>query len=52
MLKYTIAKWYTGKTETGIDGIGIIPDMEIELDFEKYKKYDLDTQLEKAKQIR
>lgn len=52
MLKYTIAKWYTGKTETGIDGIGIIPDMEVELDFEKYKKYDLDTQLEKAKQIR
>lgn len=52
MLKYTIAKWYTGKTQTWIDGIGITPDMEVELNFEQYKKYNIDTQLEKAKQIR
>lgn len=25
-LKYTIARWFTGKTEIGIDGVGIIPD--------------------------
>jgi len=37
LLKYTIAKWYTGKTQTGIDGIGIFPDEEIELDIEKFK---------------
>lgn len=26
-LKYTIAKWFTGKTETGIDHVGISPDV-------------------------
>ncbi len=30
-LKYTIAKWYTGKTETGIDGIWIKPDIELKI---------------------
>lgn len=28
-IKYTIAKWFTGKTETGIDGTGITPDIEV-----------------------
>jgi carboxyl-terminal processing protease len=28
-LKYTVAKWFTGKTETGIDGVGISPDIEV-----------------------
>ncbi len=23
-----MAKWFTGKTETGIDGVGIPPDLE------------------------
>jgi len=46
-LKVTVAKWFTGKTRTGIDGIGITPDIEVELDEEKYKK-GTDTQLERA----
>lgn len=28
-IKYTIAKWFTGKTEIGIDGTGISPDIEV-----------------------
>lgn len=28
-IKYTVAKWFTGKTETGIDGTGISPDIEV-----------------------
>ncbi len=28
-IKYTIAKWFTGKTETGIDHTGISPDVEV-----------------------
>jgi C-terminal processing protease CtpA/Prc len=28
-IKYTIAKWFTGKTETGIDHAGIFPDVEV-----------------------
>jgi C-terminal processing protease CtpA/Prc len=35
--KYTIAKWYTGKTQTGIDQVGISPDVEVKLDEEKMK---------------
>lgn len=29
-IKYTIAKWFTGKSEIGIDGTGIIPDIIVE----------------------
>lgn len=50
-LKYTIAKWFTGKTQTGIDGIWITPDIEIEFDFDNYQKTKIDNQLEKAKKI-
>ncbi|MDD3302664.1 MAG: S41 family peptidase [Candidatus Gracilibacteria bacterium] len=49
-LKYTIAKWFTGKTETTIDNTGIIPDIEEILDDEKYQK-GYDSQLEKALEI-
>jgi carboxyl-terminal processing protease len=52
MLKYTIAKWFTWWTETGIDWIWITPDYELEFDFEKFKKYWTDNQLNKAKTIR
>ena len=38
-LKYTSAKWYTGKNRNGIDGIGVIPDIEIPFDDERWKKY-------------
>ena len=51
-LKYTIAKWFTGKTETWIDWIWIKPDFELEFDIEKYKENEIDNQLEKAKSVR
>lgn len=50
-LKFTIAKWFTGKTQIGIDGIGIKPDIEVKLDEEKYKK-GIDNQFEKALEIK
>lgn len=36
-LKYTIAVWVTGKTQTQIDTVWILPDVEIELDIEGFK---------------
>ena len=27
-IKYTVAKWFTGKNEIGIDHVGILPDIE------------------------
>ena len=50
-LKYTIAKWFTGKTQTWIDGVGISPDIELELDEKKWER-GIDNQLDKALQIR
>ena len=52
MLKYTIAKWFTWGSETWIDWIWITPTIELEFDFERFKKYWFDNQLEKAKNIR
>ncbi|MFK7780053.1 MAG: S41 family peptidase [Candidatus Gracilibacteria bacterium] len=51
LLKYTIAKWFTGLTQTGIDGIGIKPTIELEFDLENYNKNGFDNQLDKAKFI-
>ncbi len=48
-LKYTTAKWFTGKTKTGIDAVWITPDIEIPLDIESLKNSDYDNQLERAK---
>ena len=50
-LKYTIAKWYTWKTETWIDHVWIKPDIEIKLDEKRFSNW-YDNQLEKAKSIR
>ena len=47
-LKYTVAKWYTGKNENGIDQIWITPDIELELDIEAFKTSWEDNQLEAA----
>ncbi len=44
-LKYTIAKWFTGKNQIWIDKIWIKPDIEIVLDEETFKKW-LDNQLD------
>lgn len=49
-IKYTIAKWFTGKTRTGIDGKGIKPDIEIKFD-EVLFKQGIDNQLEAAKRL-
>ncbi len=46
-LKLTIAKWFTWKTRTGIDGIGITPDVEVVLDEEKFQRGS-DNQLDAA----
>ncbi len=47
-LKYTIAKWFSWKTQTWIDWTWIIPDIEIILDEDLYKNWT-DNQLEYAK---
>jgi carboxyl-terminal processing protease len=50
-LKYTIAKWYTWKTETGIDWIWINPDIEIKMETYWVDEVD-DKQLQKAIRLR
>jgi carboxyl-terminal processing protease len=49
-IKYTIAKWFTGKTRTSIDGKGIKPDMEVKFD-ETLFKQGIDNQLDAAKKL-
>jgi carboxyl-terminal processing protease len=44
-LKYTIAKWYTWKTETWIDWVWIEPDILME---DKVLKWELDPLIQKA----
>lgn len=48
--KYTIAKWFSWKTKTGIDWVGIVPDIEVKLD-EALFKNKVDNQLEYAKNL-
>ncbi|MDD3645983.1 MAG: S41 family peptidase [Candidatus Gracilibacteria bacterium] len=50
-LKYTIAKWFTGGTETGIDNVGIAPDIEVLLDGYITDRNN-DPQFKKALEIR
>ncbi len=52
LLKYTVARWYTGWKERGIDWIWLTPDILIELDMDQYKKYDIDNQYNKAINLR
>lgn len=51
--KYTIAKWFTGKTQTGIDGTGIKPDIEVKFDEKLWKDTitPRDNQMEYAKNL-
>lgn len=49
-LKVTIAKWFTGKTRQGIDGVGISPDIEVIFDTERETSRGIDNQLEAALQ--
>lgn len=52
MLKYTIAKWFTWRTETWIDWVWIQPTIKLELDLEKFNKDWFDNQLDKALNIK
>ena len=47
-LKYTSAKWFTGKTRQWIDKIGIQPDILLEFDGELFEKSNIDNQLQEA----
>lgn len=49
--KYTVAKWFTGKTKTWIDWVWIKPDIELKLDEDKFMRWQ-DNQLEYAKNYR
>ncbi|MDD2891659.1 MAG: S41 family peptidase [Candidatus Gracilibacteria bacterium] len=53
--KYTIAKWFTGKTQTGIDGTGIQPDIVVEFNEQLWKNTITttarDNQMEYAKNL-
>lgn len=52
LLKYTIARWYTGWSETSIDWIWLTPDILLEFDADEYEKYEIDNQLNKAIKLR
>ena len=52
LLKYTIARWYTGWTETTIDQVWLTPDVLLEFDTESYEKYGTDNQLNRAIKLR
>ena len=49
-VKLTISNYFT-PNGNNIHGIGIIPDVEVELDVDKYYDEDVDTQIEKAIEI-
>lgn len=52
LLKYTVARWYTGWEERWIDGIWLTPDILLELDMDQYKEFDIDNQYNKAINLR
>jgi carboxyl-terminal processing protease len=52
LLKYTVARWYTWWSETSIAWVWLTPDIKLELDMERYKKYEKDNQLDKALKTR
>ena len=49
-VKLTISNYFTPKGNN-IHGIGVQPDVEVELDVDKYYDEDIDTQIEKALEI-
>ena len=49
-VKLTISNYFT-PNGNNIHGIGIVPDVEVELDADKYYDEDVDTQIEKALEI-
>jgi carboxyl-terminal processing protease len=49
-LKYTVAKWYSGKNNRSVNSTGIVPDVTVEFDMEKYRQ-GVDNQLEYARTL-
>lgn len=49
-IKFTSARWFTGKDKRTIDKVGITPDFVVEFDVEAFKKWT-DNQLEFAKGV-
>ena len=49
-VKLTISNYFT-PNGNNIHGIGIVPDVEVELDVDKYYDEDVDTQIEKAIEV-
>jgi carboxyl-terminal processing protease len=49
-IKITVADYYT-RNGRNIHKVGIEPDYTVEFDSEKYEKEEVDTQLEKAKEL-
>lgn len=49
-VKLTISEYFTPKG-TNIHGVGIAPDVEVELDIDKFLEEGIDTQLDKAKEV-
>jgi len=47
-LKYTTARWYTGKSRTWIDWIGITPDILLPFDAKMWSDLNRDNQLQEA----
>lgn len=50
MVKITIAKWLTPNGHL-IDGVGLEPDITVELDLDKYLEFNEDSQLDKAVEL-
>jgi carboxyl-terminal processing protease len=49
-LKYTIGKRYS-PNHSSINGTGVLPDVEVEWDYEAYQTNGIDNQLEEAKKV-
>ena len=49
-VKLTISTYFTPKGNN-IHGVGVTPDVEVELDADKYYEEGVDTQIEKALEI-
>ena len=47
-LKYTTARWYTGKSRTWIDGLGVTPDVLLPFDTKMWENLNRDNQLQEA----
>lgn len=52
LLKYTIARWVTGKNKTSYNGVGITPDMTTIFDRNLWRTKHIDSQLVKAEKYR